>query len=149
MNSQTESLAQMLPERVDLSDTMRDTSLSLHKQARHRFHLHGLCAQLQVFDWAHVHATPDAMASIKRAYLTVPYLVALYASHYVATLFRTVTRGKDKGLLILDPSACTYVHGLSDGSELVIDGETVQIDGTYTRRLTISCRTQSAQAAAQ
>jgi hypothetical protein len=63
-------------------------------------------------------------------------------------LLRKLTRGNDKGLLVLDPKVSTYVHRLSDGSELVVQGETVEVNGTYTRRLTISCRNELTQGVA-
>lgn len=70
----------------------------------------------------------------------MPYLIELYANNYVETFFRKATRGNDKGKLILDPTASTFVHRLRDGSKLVVHGETVEAGGTCTRRLTITCR---------
>ncbi len=148
MNSQTETLTWNQAERADLSDTIQDTTLSLHLLAELDLHQHGLCAHLRVFDLSQVQVTPAAKSATKHAYLTELYLIEKYACHYVDALLRTVTRGKDKGLLILNPEASTYVHRLRDGNELIVQGETVEVDGTYTRRLTISCRNELAQGVA-
>lgn len=149
MNSQIETKALKHTEHVDLSSTIKDSTLSLYQQQKHTFQNHYLCAQIQVFDLSQVHATPDALSAIKRAFLTEPYLIELYALHYVGTLFRAATRGNDKGLLILDPSASTYEHRLRDGSKLVVQGETIDFDGSYTRRLTISYRKEHLQGGVQ
>ena len=140
MNSQTETPASSRADRADFSDTMQDTTLSLHQ--------YGLCAHMTVFDLSQVHVTQAAKSATKHAYLTELYLIEQYARHYVDALFRTVNRGNDKGLLILNPEASTYVHRLSSGNELIVQGETVEVDGTYTRRLTISCRNELAQGVA-
>jgi hypothetical protein len=148
MNSQTETSASSRADRADFSDTMQDTTLSLHQLAQQPFHQHGLCAYMTVFDLSQVHVTQAAKSATKHAYLTELYLIEQYARHYVDALFRTVNRGNDKGLLILNPEASTYVHRLSSGNELIVQGETVEVDGTYTRRLTISCRNELAQGVA-
>ena len=81
-----------------------------------------------------------AKVAIKNAYIMPLFLLEAFAQNYRDHLLRKLTRGNDKGLLVLDPKVSTYVHRLSDGSELVVQGETVEVNGTYTRRLTISCR---------
>lgn len=149
MNSQNETLALNRAERADFSDTMQDTTLSLHKLAHQALHQHGLCAQMKVFDLSQVVVTPAAKSATKHAYLTELYLIEQYARNYADSLLRTVTRGKDKGLVIVNPEASTYVHRLSSGNELIVQGETVEINGTYTRRLTISCRDEQVQGGAQ
>lgn len=149
MNSQNETPALGRAERADFSDTMQDTTLSLHLLAQQPLHQHGLCAQIKVFDLSEVQVTPAAKSATKHAYLTELYLIEQYARHYVDSLLRTVNRGKDKGLLILNPEASTYVHRLSSGNELIVQGETVEVDGGYTRRLTISCRNESMKGGVQ
>jgi hypothetical protein len=93
-----------------------------------------------VFDPEHVYAHPMAKVAIKNAYIMPLFLIEAFAQNYRDHLLRKLTRGNDKGLLVLDPKVSTYVHRLSDGSELVVQGETFEVNGTYTRRLTISCR---------
>lgn len=135
-------------ERVDLTEAKKDTTLSLSKYGQRYVHHDGLLAQVGVYDLDQVFATATALAAIKSGYLTVPYLIELYADNYVDKLFRKATRGNDKGKLILDPEASTFVHQLRDGNELIVKGETVEVNGTYTRRLTISCRDEFAQGGA-
>lgn len=142
MNSQNEALKWNRAERADLSDAIQDTTLSLHPLAELALYQHGLCAQMKVFDLSQVQVTPAAKSATKHAYLTELYLIEQYARHYVDALLRTVTRGKDKGLLVLDPKASTYVHCLRDGNELIVQGDTIEVNGAYTRRLTISCRNE-------
>ena len=149
MNSQNETLALSQAKRADLSDTIQDTTLSLHLLAELGIHQHGLCAQIKVFDLSQVQVTPAAKSATRHAYLTELYLIEQYARHYADALLRTVTRGKDKGLLILNPDASTYVHRLRDGNDLVVQGETIEINDTYTRRLTISCRNDSMKGGVQ
>jgi hypothetical protein len=147
MNFETKPPTISETEHVDLSSMMQDSTLPLHQQAVHRFQQQGVCAEIRVFDLSQVHATPAASAAVKRAFLTPPYLIEQYARHYVSALFRAATRGNDKGKLILDPEASTYVHRLSNGNELVVQGETVEVDGAFTRRLTIACRSELTQGA--
>ena len=126
-------------ERLDLSHSMRDKSLSLHGLSRCAITLQQLSADVHVFDLDHVYATTSAKTAIERAYLTALYLVEQYARHYMKAVFRPVTRGNDKGCLILDESASKYVHPLGDGSTLIVKGATIKLDGHTTRTLTISC----------
>lgn len=140
LNLQIENQTSKHAEQVDLSDIVQDTTLSLHPHAEHNLQQSTLCAKIEVFNLTQVYATSSALLSIKRASQTVPFVIQQYAKNYAAKLFRAASRGNDKGLLVLDPTASTYVHRLSDCNELIVLGETVEIEGYYTRRLTISCR---------
>jgi hypothetical protein len=142
MNLHIENQPSNFAERVDLSEIVEDTTLSLHPHADHNLQQSTLCAKIEVLNLTQIYATATALLSIKRASQTVPFVIEQYAKNYAAKLFRAASRGNDKGLLVLDPTASTYVHRLSDGNELVVQGETIQVDGEYTRRLTISCRNE-------
>lgn len=129
-------------ERLDLSDATRDKSLSIHQLGSLSIHCGEAVGQMCVFDLEHVYAHTKAKVAIKNAHIMPLFLVEAFAQNYRDHLLRKLTRGNDKGLLVLDPKVSTYVHRLSDGSELVVQGETVEVNGTYTRRLTISCRNE-------
>ena len=129
-------------ERLDLSDATRDKSLSIHQLGSLSIHCGEAVGNVCVFDFEHVYAHPKAKVAIKNAYIMPLFLVEAFAQNYRDHLLRKLTRGNDKGLLVLDPKVNTYVHRLSDGSELVVQGETVEVNGTHTRRLTISCRNE-------
>ena len=149
MNSETDSPTPINAVRVDLTETKQDTTLSLAKRRQRYIHQNELLAHIGVYDLDQVFATDTALAAIKSGFLTVPYLIELYADNYVDKLFRKATRGNDKGKLILDPEASTFVHHLRDGNELIVQGETVEVNGTYTRRLTISCCNEKLQGGVQ
>ena len=129
-------------ERLDLSDATREKSLPIHQLGSLSIHCGEAVGQMCVFDLEHVYAHPMAKVAIKNAYIMPLFLIEAFAQNYRDHLLRKLTRGNDKGLLVLDPKVSTYVHRLSDGSELVVQGETVEVNGTYTRRLTISCRNE-------
>lgn len=129
-------------ERLDLSKAIHDESLSVHQLAYMHIHAGEAVAQVRVFDFEHVYAHPTAKLTIKRAYISPLFLVEAFAQNYQEHLLRKLTRGNEKGLFVLDPAASTYVHRLRDGTELVVQAETVEVEGTYTRRLTITCRDQ-------
>jgi hypothetical protein len=139
MNPHIENQTKNYSERVDLSDIVQDTDLSLHPHAEYNLEQSTLCAKIEVFNLTQVSATTTALLSIKRSSQTVPFVIEQYAKNYTTKLFRAASRGNDKGLLVLDPTASTYAHRLSDGNELVVQGETIEVDGNYTRRLTITC----------
>jgi hypothetical protein len=138
MNSHFENNTSVDAQLVDLTETMEDASMSLNLQAQHDIHLAELVANVKVYDPKEVFATDAALSAIKRAYLTVPYLIQQYANNYVEKLFRVATRGNDKGRLILDSSASTYLHKLNNGGALVVQAETVDKNGQYARRLIIA-----------
>lgn len=129
-------------ERLDMSDANRDKSSSIHQLGSLSIHCGEAVGNVCVFDLEHVYAHPMAKVAIKNAYIMPLFLIEAFAQNYRDHLLRKLTRGNDKGLLVLDPKVSTYVHRLSDGSELVVQGETVEVNGTYTRRLTISCRNE-------
>lgn len=129
-------------ERLDLSKAIQDESLSIHQLASMQIHSGEAVAQVRVFDFEHVFAHQTAKLAIKRAYITALFLIEAFAQHYHEHLQRKLTRGNEKGLFVLDPKASTYVHRLRDGTELVVQAETVEVEGTCTRRLTITCRDQ-------
>jgi hypothetical protein len=129
-------------ERLDMSDAISDKSLSIHKLCNLSIHCGEAVGNVCVFDPEHVYAHPMAKVAIKNAYIMPLFLIEAFAQNYRDHLLRKLTRGNDKGLLVLDPKVSTYVHRLSDGSELVVQGETFEVNGTYTRRLTISCRNE-------
>ena len=129
-------------ERLDLSEANRDKSLSIHQLGSLSIHRGEAVGHMYVFDLEHVYAHPVAKIAIKNAYITPLFLIEAFAQNYRDHLLRKLTRGNDKGLLVLDPKVSNYVHRLSDGSELVVQGETVDFDGSYIRRLTISCRNE-------
>ena len=131
-------------ERLDLSEANRDKSLSIHQLGSLSIHRGEAVGHLYVFDLAHVYAHAVAKIAIKNAYITPLFLIEAFAQNYRDHLLRKLTRGNDKGLLVLDPKVSNYVHRLSDGSELVVQGETVDFDGGYIRQLTITCRNDSA-----
>lgn len=149
MNLHIETGISQHTEHVDLSETKRDSTLSLNKHGQYRVCHDGLLAQIEVYDLDQVFATAQALLAIKTGYLTVPYLVELYANNYVKKVFRMATRGNDKGKLILDPTASTFIHCLRDGTELVVEAKTIEVDEKQTRRLTISCRDQIADGGAR
>ena len=135
-------------ERLDMSDAIRDKSLPIHPLSNLSIHCGEAVAHICVFDLEHMYVHPKAKVAIKNAYIMPLFLVEAFAQNYRDHLLRKLTRGNDKGLLVLDPKVSTYVHRLSDGSELVVQGETVEVNGTYTRRLTISCRNELTQGVA-
>lgn len=129
-------------ERLDMSDANRDKSLSIHQLGNLSIHCGEAVGHVCVFDLEQVYAHPMAIVAIKNAYIMPLFLIEAFAQNYRDHLLRKLTRGNDKGLLVLDPKVSTYVHRLSDGSELVVQGETIEFNGGYTRRLTISCRNE-------
>lgn len=135
--------------RLDLSDAIKDESLSIHQLAC--MHIHGgeAAAEVHVFDLEQVFAHPTAKLAIKRAYISPLFLVEAFAQNYHNRLLRKLTRGNEKGLFVLDPAASTYVHRLRDGAELVVQAETVEVEGTFIRRLTITCRDQIVEGGVQ
>jgi hypothetical protein len=135
-------------ERLDLSNANHDKSLSIHQLAILPIERSEAIGHVRVFDFEHVYVHPTAKVAIKKAYITPLFLVEAFARNYRDSLLRKLTRGNDKGLLILNPEASTYVHRLSNGNELIVQGETVEVNGTYTRRLTISCRNELTQGVA-
>ena len=136
-------------ERLDMSDANRDKSLSIHQLGNLSVHCGEAVGHVCVFDLEHVYAHPTAKAAIKNAYIMPLFLIEAFAQNYRAHLLPKLTRGNDKGLLVLDPKVSTYVHRLSDGSELVVQGETTEVNGAFTRRLTISCRKEQLQGGVQ
>lgn len=129
-------------ERLDLSDATRDKSLSIHQLGSLSIYCGEAVGNVCVFDFEHVYVHPMAKVAIKNAYIMPLFLIEAFAQNYRDHLLRKLTRGNDKGLLVLDPKVSTYVHRLSDGSQLIVQSETVEVKGIYTRRLTISCREQ-------
>lgn len=129
-------------ERLDLSKTIQDESLSIHQLASMQIHGGEAVAQVCVFNLEHVFAHPTAKLAIKRAYISPLFLIEAFAQNYQEHLMRKLTRGNEKGLFVLDPKASTYLHRLRDGTELVVQAESVEVEGTYTRRLTITCHDQ-------
>ncbi|HRK37285.1 MAG TPA: hypothetical protein PK347_02760 [Burkholderiaceae bacterium] len=136
-------------ERLDLSKAINDESLSIHQLACMQIHAGETVAQVRVFDLEHVFAHPTAKLAIKRAYISPLFLIEAFAQNYRDHLLRKLTRGNDKGLFVLDPAASTYVHRLRDGTDLVVQAETVEVGGTYTRRLTITRRDQVVEGCVQ
>ncbi len=136
-------------EPLDMSDAIRDKSLSIHQLGSLSVHSGEAVGHVRVFDLERVYAHPASKAAIKNAYITPLFLIEAFAQNYRGHLLRKLTRGNDKGLLVLDPKVSTYVHRLSDGSELVVQGETVEVEGTFTRRLTITCREQITEGCVQ
>lgn len=100
MNPHIENQTKNYSERVDLSDIVQDTTLSLHPHAEYNLEQSTLCAKIEVFNLTQVYATTTALLSIKRASQTVPFVIEQYAKNYTAKLFRAASRGNDKGLLI-------------------------------------------------
>jgi hypothetical protein len=136
-------------ERLDLSNAINDESLSIRQLAYMQIHGDEAVAEVHVFDLKQVYSNVTAKSAIKNAYITELFLIEAFAQSYRDHLFRKLTRGNEKGLFVLDPAASTYVHRLRDGTELVVQAETVEVEGTYTRRLTITCRHQIVEGGVQ
>jgi hypothetical protein len=136
-------------ERLDLSKAIQDESLSIHQLAYMHIHAGEAVGQVRVFDFEHVYVHPMAKVAISRAYISSLYLIVAFAQNYQEHLLRKLTRGNEKGLFVLDPKASTYVHPLRDGTVLVVHAETVEVEGTHTRRLTITCHEQIAEGGVQ
>lgn len=136
-------------DRLDLSAEKRDESLSIKRLANLSIQQGEVVAKIRVFDFEQVYLHQNAKSEIKNAYITPLYLIEAYARNYGIKLLRKLTRGNDKGLYVLDPTASTYVHRLSNDSELIVQGESVEFEGKYTRRLIISCRKLQSQGGAQ
>lgn len=149
----TQTASQMVREggyeRLDLSQKIQDKSLSIHPLAIMPIQRSEVVGQVCVFDLEHVDVHPMAKTAIKNAYITALFLVEAFAQNYRDHLLRKLTRGNEKGLFVLDPEASTYIHRLRDGTDLVVNGETVEVDGTFTRRLTITCREQITEGGVQ
>lgn len=127
-------------DRLDLSTVIRDESLSIKRLANLSIHQGEVVGNIRVFDFDQVYIHQNAKSEIKNAYITPLYLIEAYARNNGIKLLRKLSRGNDKGLYVLDSTASTYVHLLNNGRELIVQGENLEIDGKYTRRLTISCR---------
>ncbi len=123
---------------LDLSEVFEDTSNGLHRLTLMQVQNTELVAEIRVFDLKHVYASADALTEIKRAHLTPPFFVEAFALHYRKSLLRVLTRGNEKGRSVLDPTASTYEHPIASGGALVVNAETVEHEGQYIRRLTIT-----------
>lgn len=130
--------------RLDLSEAIANTSMPLHDLANMQVDGAEAVFTAIVFDLRQIYIDDDARLAIKNAHVTPLFLVEAAARNTHEKLLRTLTRGNDKGLWVLDPAASTYVHRLSNGSELVVKGATVKVEGAYTRQLTITRRNQTA-----
>jgi hypothetical protein len=123
---------------LDFSEAIADNSLDIHKRAVMHMQVAEALANIRVFDLENMHASDDALREIKRAHLMPLFLVEAFARHYCETLLRELTRGNERGRMILDPDASTYMHPIASGGALVVRAETVENDGQFTRRLTIT-----------
>ena len=139
-----ESVVKNCIKRFDLSDAVSNTSMPLHQLANMQVDCAEAVFKVTVFDLKQIYIHDDASLAITNAHITPLFLVEAAARNTHEKLLRVLTRGNDKGLYVLDSKASTYVHRLSDGSELVVQGETVEVEGAYTRQLTITCRNESA-----
>lgn len=126
--------------RLDLSAIQADTSLSLHKLAKHRIAFDTLLALATVIDFENVYQSDDVDVALKRCYVTVPYLLDMFGSHYKKSIMGTATSGKLKSMKFVNSTANEYVHPASDGYEIVVSGKCVELDGKKTRQIHITCR---------
>ena len=126
--------------RLDLSRVVADAKSPIHALATVHLNRPEAVMTVTVFDLANVHITPEAKQAINCAYITPLFVIEAFGRYYRDQLLRELTRGNDKGLHVLDPKASRYCHRLNDGSELVVEAETVEGNGENTRSLTISLR---------
>jgi hypothetical protein len=126
------------PQRLDLSEASADKSLDIHKLAFIGLHTPEALAQVRVFDLENVLASDVALREIDRVYIKPLFLIEAFARHYRESLLRVLTRGNEKGRSVLDPTASTYEHPIASGGALVVNAETVEHEGQYIRRLTIT-----------
>ena len=149
----TQTASQMVREggyeRLDFSQKILDKSLSIHQLGMMPIQRSEVVGQVCVFDLERVYVHPRAKTAIKNAYIMPLFLIEAFAQNYRDHLLRKLTRGNEKGLLVMDPEASTYVHRLRDGTEFVVNGETIEVEGTFTRRLTITCREQITEGCVQ
>ena len=145
MNSHTDKQFPEKAELVDLTEILKDKTYSLHQLAQHTIQSNDLCGHIVVVDLNQVFATDTAITAIKRAYLTIPLLIERYAKRNTELLLRELTRGSKKGLFVVDPRASIYEHFLEKNLSIVVQGETIEVDGANTRRLTITCRNNQIQ----
>jgi hypothetical protein len=125
-------------QKLDLSHALNDSSLSIHKLAVMSVNCAELVGEFRVFDSQTVNVSPDALRAIEQSYLTPLFVIEAFALNYRKKLLRKLTRGNEKGRMILEPIASSYEHPIASGGALVVRAETVENDGQFTRRLTIT-----------
>lgn len=130
--------------RLDLSAVIDDKSSPIHSIVAAQFNRAEALMSLQVIDLHHVYISSEAKRAINDAYVTPLFVMEAFANYYCENLLRELTRGHEKGHSVLDVKASTFVHRLRQDSELIVRAETVDANGVYVRRLTITCRHEHA-----
>ena len=128
--------------KIDLSAIKDDKSSSLHKSLKTRIAVDGLLANVIVIDLDQVYLSDEAEAALKFCYLSAPYLLDKFGSHYKMNLVATVTRGSLKGETYINPEANKYVHSTGKEVDILVAGKCVEIDNRITRQIHITCRPQ-------
>jgi hypothetical protein len=130
--------------RLDLSAIKADKSLSLHKLLKTRIHSDNFVANVMVINLDHVYMSDEAGAALGRCYLTAPYLLDRFGSHYLKNIMATATRGNLKGLNYIDPEANTFVHETDGDMDIFVSGKCVEVDGQNLRQIHITCTEKTA-----
>lgn len=127
---------------LDLSAFKADRSLSLNKFLKTRIALDGLVASVTVIDLDHVYLSEEADAALKACYITPPYVLNKFGSHYKNHLLAVATRGNLKGVNYINGEANEYVHQTDSGIDIVVSGKCVELDNRNIRHVHITCRPQ-------
>lgn len=134
--------------RLDLSAIKADDLLSLHKRLTTRIDTDSFNANVMVINLDHVYMSDEAAAALARCYLTAPYLLDRFASHYLKNIMATATRGKLKGVNYIDPEANTFIHETDGDMHIVVSGKCIEVDGQNLRQIHITCAEQTAPSSA-
>lgn len=134
--------------RLDLSAIKADKSLSLHKLLTTRIDTDNFIANVTVINLDHVYMSDEAAAALTRSYLTAPYLLDRFGSHYLKNIMATATRGNLKGVNYIDPEANTFIHETDSDMHIVVSGKCIEVDGQNFRQIHITCAEQTAPSSA-
>ena len=134
--------------RLDLSAIKADESLSLHKFRTAQFNSESFVANVEVINFDQVYISDDAAAALTRCYITAPYLLDRFGSHYLKNIMATATRGKLKGVNYIDPEANTFIHETDSDMHIVVSGKCIEVDGQNLRQIHITCAEQIAPSSA-
>ncbi len=93
----------------------------------------------EIFDPYDAWITDHAREIIECAYVTPLFVVEAFSRYFCKKILRRVTRGSEKGMTVIDPTASVYTHRFANGETVVVRTHVVTTaKGDFKRRLTIS-----------
>ena len=140
-NSPTVSSPQGL-KRLDLSAIKADNSLAIHKLLKTQVTYDNIMAHITVIDLDHVYMSDAAALAFSRSYLMPAFLIDKFGTNYKKNIVAVATSGKLKGMRYINSDANEYTHATDDGTDIVVAGKCIELNGKKTRQIHITCRPQ-------